>query len=61
MKARLNQAVPLGAQFCKNKDYEWYAPEATVCSTPFTMPSKADLLEAVEKFRNPPALADAAA
>jgi len=54
VKARLNNSVTLGSQFCKNKDFEWYAPEATVCSTPFAMPGKADLLEAVEKFRNPP-------
>lgn len=54
VKQRMGKGATLGNQFCKNKDFEWYAPECTACSTPFEMPNKADTLEAVEKFRNPP-------
>ena len=54
VKSRLHLAATMGNQFCKNKDFEWYAPECTACNTPFEMPEKAALLEAVEKFRNPP-------
>ena len=54
VKSRLHKAATLGSQFCKNKDFEWYAPECSACSTPFEMPEKTVLLEAVEKFRNPP-------
>ena len=44
----------LGNQFCKNKFHEWYAPQVSVCSTPFQMPGKEVLVAAVEKFNNPP-------
>jgi len=53
-KSRLKAAATLGSQFCKNKEYEWYAPEVSACSTPFDMPERASLVEAIEKFNNPP-------
>jgi len=54
MKARLKKPATLGSQFCKNKDFEWFAPEVSACSTPFDMPKKEELMAAIEQFNNPP-------
>jgi len=54
VKARVTKSATLGSQLCKNKKFEWFAPECSACSTPFEMPPKALLMETVEKFNNPP-------
>jgi len=54
VKARLTKAATLGSKLCKNKSYEWFAPESSACSTPFAMPARDELMETLEKFNNPP-------
>jgi len=54
VKALLKQAATLGSQHIKTPKYDWYAPKVQACSTPFEMPGKDELVEAVEKFNNPP-------
>jgi hypothetical protein len=49
-----SRAATLASQKCSNKKFTWFAPSCSPCSTPFDMPTKQALDEAVEKFNNPP-------
>lgn len=54
VKALLGQAATLKSHKIPHKKYDYFGPTATSCSTPFEMPDRAELLEVVEKFNNPP-------
>ena len=54
VKALMQKQATLGSQLCKNKSFEWFAPQVSACTTPGVMPGKEDLVNAVEKFNNPP-------
>lgn len=54
LKDRLQKGVTLGSQKIETKKFTWFAPKVSACSTPFEMPSRDALIEAVEGFNNPP-------
>lgn len=54
LRALLKKSASLSNQECKNKYYTWYAPAVSACSTPFEMPTKNDLLAAIEQFNVAP-------
>lgn len=53
MKARLQKAATLKHKLIETKKYSWVSTIVTACSTPFDVPSNEDILEQVEKFKNP--------
>lgn len=54
VKGLMKQAATLGSQKIETAKFTWFAPQVSECSTPFDMPTKEDMLAAVEQFNNPP-------
>lgn len=50
----LMQPITLKSLKIETPKYTWFSPVATVCSTPFDMPSAEDIQEVAEAFNNPP-------
>jgi len=54
VQALANQPAVLGKRLADNGKYKWLVPTIQASSAPFTeMPTKQDVVEQVEKFKNP--------
>jgi len=54
VKARLKNAATLSSRKIETKQYTWFAPACTACTTPLEVPGKEELIAAIEQFNNPP-------
>lgn len=54
IKTKLQSPITLKSKLIETAKYKWYSPVATICTTPFELPTPEILLDNVEKFNNPP-------
>lgn len=50
-KPRFSKPLTLGSQYMKRGNWDWFAPKASDCLTPFDFPSKDQIIMEVERFR----------
>ena len=55
IKANMGKAITLKGKKCETPKYTWFTATCVPCAVPITdLPTQEELVEQVEKFRNPP-------